>query len=171
MNNLDKIIYDGWIKLKQVHYKGRPYEIVKGHDAVAAIIIDAAKNILLVGQYRVAARQHTFEIPAGILDISGEHRREAMVRELKEETKLDISIDQLHEVSDYYQQIGHCEDTITVFFAQLNTTFDNLKTLINDDDNVEIAQWIPFVTFEEWIHNGRIVDAKTILAYYYIKSL
>ena len=47
------------------------WEIVRRHDATAVLPMTPADEVLLVRQFRPAARQAITEVPAGILDVDG----------------------------------------------------------------------------------------------------
>jgi ADP-ribose pyrophosphatase len=46
----DEVAYNGWLKIIVRHIGNRSYDILKDHDAVAAIITNHANEILLVKQ-------------------------------------------------------------------------------------------------------------------------
>ena len=55
------------------------------HPGAAAMVAFDGRDVVLVGQLRESIRSRTIEIPAGILDVSGETAEECAVRELREE--------------------------------------------------------------------------------------
>ena len=83
------------------------FEKLHGNKADAVVIIATDENgerILLNKEYRLAVGDWVFNFPAGLID-KGETPNEAAVRELKEETGLD-----LYEVTDFigesYSAVG-----------------------------------------------------------------
>lgn len=61
------------------------YYSIKPPDYVAVLAQARDNRIIIVKQYRPAVEDYTFELPSGHID-SGETPRQAIVRELKEET-------------------------------------------------------------------------------------
>jgi ADP-ribose pyrophosphatase len=67
---------------------------------VALHAFDGVDHVLLIRQYRHAARGHVWELPAGLLDVDGEPHWQAAARELAEEVDLvaahwDLLVDEL----------------------------------------------------------------------------
>ena len=60
-------------------------ELLQHLGAVAMIVVDADRQVLLVRQYRIGAGMAMWEIPAGMLE-ENEDPVESAVRELQEET-------------------------------------------------------------------------------------
>ena len=94
-----KDLYDAkYIKLVETYYSKdnfsdahiwvhaeRPNKINAVH------IIALVNNLLVVTkEYRVATQAYVYGLPAGLLDKPGESLKEAITRELKEETGLDL---------------------------------------------------------------------------------
>ena len=84
-------IYDGRVIKLSLHDVRLPdgseakRELVYHPGAVALVAVDADGKLLLVRQYRIAARRVMLEIPAGTLE-AGEPPDVCAVRELQEET-------------------------------------------------------------------------------------
>ena len=62
------------------------WEVIRRVDAAAAIPVTPDGDVLLVRQFRAAARKEIVEIPAGLLDVPGEEPEACVARELLEET-------------------------------------------------------------------------------------
>lgn len=166
---MDKLIYDGWLKLYKREVKDREYEIVKNHDAVSAIVLNEENEILLVRQFRVAVMKETYEIPAGVLDIEGEAIEDCLIRELQEETALDVKKADIKKIVSYKPILGFSASTMNMFLVSINKSdFDTNK--IQDEDVLE-GKWVTFSQFENMVLSGEIIDDKTIMAYFYLKSL
>lgn len=166
---MDKLIYDGWLKLYKREVKDREYEIVKNHDAVSAIVLNEENEILLVRQFRPAVMKETYEIPAGVLDVEGEAIEDCLIRELEEETALNVKKTDVSKIVSYKPILGFSASTMNMFLVNINKgDFDTNK--IQDQDVLE-GKWVSFSTFENMILSGEIIDDKTIMAYFYLKSL
>ncbi|MFT9370345.1 NUDIX hydrolase [Paenibacillus polymyxa] len=133
-------------------------EIVKHPGAVAVLALHEGK-MLVVDQYRQAMGRCEVEIPAGKLE-QGEDPMEAAGRELREETGYTTkSLKLLHS---FYTSPGFADEIIHLYVAE------NLERGEMEPDEDEFLELFE-VTLEEahtLIREGRISDAKTILAVY-----
>ncbi|MNJ50363.1 ADP-ribose pyrophosphatase [compost metagenome] len=133
-------------------------EIVKHPGAVAVLAIHKGR-LLLVDQYRQAMGRCELEIPAGKLE-QGEDPLEAARRELEEETGYRCG--QLTLLHSFYTSPGFADEIIHLYWAE------DLAAGEASPDEDEFLEVIG-ATFEEtqqYIAEGRISDAKTILAAY-----
>ncbi len=162
----DRLAYDGWLKVYKRKIKNREYDVLKDYNAVSAIIVNEFNELLLVKQYRPALMRETLEIPAGVMDNKGESEHESLVRELKEETGLQITPESLVHALDYKPMVGFSNSLMKVFYGKASKV--ELKAgLINDEDVYE-ALWMGLDEVSGKISRGEIQDVKTILAYYYL---
>jgi len=164
----ESIIYDGWLKLYKRRIDGKQYEIIKNYDAVAALVINEKNDVLLVKQYRPSIMKETLEIPAGVIDILGETKEECIVRELKEETGLDILIGNIEKIVSYRPQMGFSASIISIFKVRIKS--EDLKSNLVNDKDVTRVQWVSFDSLKSSIEKGDITDSKTIMSYYYLNS-
>ncbi|GGA22607.1 NUDIX hydrolase [Paenibacillus physcomitrellae] len=133
-------------------------EIVKHPGAVAVLAAHEGK-LLLVDQYRQAMGRCELEIPAGKLE-KGEDPMEAAKRELEEETGYRCGTIRL--LHSFYTSPGFADEIIHLYVAE-NLTEGEVSP--DEDEFLEIYR----VTLEEarqFIAEGRIADAKTLLAVY-----
>ncbi|MCV9948054.1 NUDIX hydrolase [Paenibacillus sp. BT-177] len=133
-------------------------EIVKHPGAVAVLALHEGK-MLVVDQYRQAMGRCEVEIPAGKLE-RGEDPMEAAGRELREETGYTAkSLKLLHS---FYTSPGFADEIIHLYVAE---DLGRGEMEPDEDEFLELFE----VTLEEahtLIREGRISDAKTILAVY-----
>lgn len=165
----DTCIYDGWLKLYKRNINGKNYEVVKNHSAVSAIVINEFDEILLVKQFRPSIMKETLEIPAGLLDIEGEGIEQCLVRELKEETALDIKKEEVEKIVSYKPILGFSASTMHMFKVKVSKNAFNSERI--EDVDVTGGAWVPFKEFENMVMQENIVDDKTIMAYFYLKSM
>lgn len=114
-------------------------------------------QILLLRQYRYAAEQYLYEIPAGRLD-PGESPRDCAVRELREETGCTAST--VEFLFTMFTTPGFTDERIHVFLA---------AGLSRGDTNHEADEFMTVETVTlsralRLIQEGEIKDAKTALA-------
>ena len=164
----DKLLLDSWLKVYQRNIQGRDYDILDNYSAVTALIINEYQEVLLVKQYRPAIMTITCELPAGCLDNQNETPAAAMVRELREETNLDIDQFLLQRLLSYYSALGHSASENTIYYAKILKK--QLKQNDVVDEDVLSAFWMPLAEFEQHIRQGNIRDSKTIISYYHYKT-
>lgn len=164
----DKLIYDGWLKVCKRKVGNKEYDIVKNLSAVSAIVLNEYDEVLLVKQFRPSIMEETLEIPAGVLDVLGEEIEDCLIRELNEETALDVKREQVKKVISYKPILGFSSSTMHLFEVRVKRNDFNAENI--DDADVTDAMWMPFKEFEQLISDGKIIDDKTIMAYFYIRN-
>lgn len=98
------------------------YHAVGQRDYVAIVALTPDGRIPIVRQYRPALEQHTWELPAGMLD-AGETAAACCVRELKEETGLEARA--VHPLGDYAPCTARLSNRIHSFFAEVGAPADD----------------------------------------------
>ncbi|CAG7839883.1 ADP-ribose pyrophosphatase [Clostridium haemolyticum] len=164
----DELVYNGWLKVYNREIEENKYDILKNYDAVSAIVLNQFDEILLVKQFRPAIMQETLEVPAGCVDIHGEKKETCLIRELKEETNLNIEESQINKVIEYKPIMGFSNSTMTIFEVRIKKDLIKTNKICNDD--VTEIIWMNLKEFEESIQNGTIFDGKTVMSYFYLKS-
>src|SRR5277367_189160 len=136
--------------------------IVQHHGSAVMMAVDAKKRILLVRQYRVPARDYLWELPAGRLD-PGETPLQAARRELIEET--GYRAQQWKKLVMFYPSPGFVAEKMTIFLATGLTAGEATPM---DDERIE-TRWFTAKEMKAAIDGGEIVDAKTMLGYFFWK--
>lgn len=138
-------------------------EIVEHPGAVAIIPILDNGKLLVVKQYRTAAHKHLMEIPAGTLEL-GEAPVSCARRELTEET--GYAARQVRKLFSCYLAPGYSTEKIHFFLAShLVPTKPNQA----EDESITV-QAMGLHEALRAIERGRIQDAKTISALYYLAT-
>ena len=137
---------------------GRTYqrEIIEHHGAVAMVPIDEEGNVILVRQYRAAARKRMLEIPAGALE-PDESPIACARRELQEET--GYYPEQLEEMGRFFVAASYTTEVIAVYLAR-DLRPSRLPGDIDED--IEVVK-VPLARALEAVHSGEIDDAKTLI--------
>lgn len=133
-------------------------EIVRHPGAVAVVAI-VDNKLLVVEQYRKPMEQSMVEIPAGKLD-PGEVPIEAAGRELAEETGYRAG--KITPICSVYTSPGFSDELLHLYFA---SDLTKGEAHLDEDEFLE-CEAITLEQAEQYIAEGRIADAKTIMAVY-----
>jgi ADP-ribose pyrophosphatase len=143
---------------------GEPHrrDVVRHPGSVVVLAVDDAKSkrdplILLERQYRHAAAQYLYEIPAGSLD-PGEDPLVGAKRELLEETGYKAK--HWSKLVRYYASPGFLGEWMQIFVAEGLTPGDAEP---EEDEQIELFA-VPLSELLREIDAGRIHDGKTIAA-------
>jgi ADP-ribose pyrophosphatase len=130
-------------------------EIVRHPGGAVVAAINDKHQICLLRQYRYAANDFMWEVPAGKLD-PGEAPLTTAQRELKEES--GVLANQWIELGTIYSTPGFCDEVLYLYLAQ-DLTLTSCAT--QPDEYIEV-HWLPFAKALEWAYDGIIKDAKTV---------
>lgn len=121
---------------------------------------DDDPEVVLIRQYRYAAEQFLFEIPAGRLD-PGESPEQCAARELREETGYRAA--RIERLFTMYTTPGFTDEKIHLFLATDLTAGEAAR------ESDEFMELVPTRLSEAlaMIRKGDIQDAKTALALFY----
>ena len=132
------------------------------HPGASAVVpylddpMSADPRILLIKQYRYAADEFLFEIPAGRLE-PGEEPERCAARELEEETGRTAK--QFRKVFELYTTPGFTDEKIHLFLAW---DLEPGKRSLEPDEFIE-ELILPLSRAVSMVASGKIVDAKTAL--------
>lgn len=135
-----------------------------GASAVVPFLTDpgsADPQILLIKQYRHAAEEFIYEIPAGKLD-GGEDPAVCAARELREETGCTAS--RIDHVYTFYTTPGFTDERIHAFMATGLTRGE----VSHEQDEFMSVETVTLSHALELIKTGELKDAKTALAILYV---
>ena len=134
-------------------------DIVTHPGSVVVLAIDDNRNeprVLLERQYRYAAKQNLWELPAGRID-EGESEVAAAKRELLEET--GYTAKQWKRLTKYYASPGFIDETMAIYLARgLQRGEANLE----DDEAIRV-RFFPVSGAIRMVRTGKIRDGKTII--------
>jgi ADP-ribose pyrophosphatase len=146
----DYVQEPGGVKVRRdlIHHSG----------SVVVLAVDdsrATPRVLLERQYRHAAGDYLWELPAGRID-PGEQELKAAQRELIEET--GYRADHWRRILKFYASPGFVAETMAVYLA----TGLRLGEAEPEEDEIIHKRMVPLPTVISMILKGTIRDAKTI---------
>ncbi|MFF4879741.1 NUDIX domain-containing protein [Micromonospora sp. NPDC000668] len=91
-------------------------DLVRHVGAVAVVALDDAGQVVLIRQYRHPVGRHLWELPAGLMDVSGEELPAAALRELAEEA--DLTAGRIDALVDLHSSPGFTNELVRVYLAR-----------------------------------------------------
>lgn len=132
-------------------------EIVRHPGAAAVLALTEDDKLIVVEQYRAALGKMQAEIPAGKLE-PGENPLETARRELEEET--GWRAERLEPLYAFYTSPGFADEKLYLYAAHELSRGERAP----DEDEFLRVDAITYAQAEQWIREGRISDAKTVIA-------
>lgn len=158
-----RTLYTGRIIRLEVHTVRLPdgrtgeRELIFHPGAVAILAVTNDERMIFVRQYRKALERQTWEIPAGKLE-AGEDPLAAAQRELLEET--GYTAKHWEKLSFFYTAPGFCDEGIHLYQAT-ELSFSHAQP---DADEFVAVHLLTREEAHSAVRDGRIIDAKTLLA-------
>ena len=134
-------------------------EVVEHPGAVAVVALHDDGQVVLVHQYRHPVGMFLYELPAGLLDVSGEAPLEAARRELFEETGLvaaDWSV-----LLDIYTSPGMTDELIRIYLARgISESVDRFQPEAEEITMTVVR--LPLADALGRVQSGRITNAAAV---------
>ena len=159
-----RTVYRGpvfWVTTDQVEEPGGVQvrrDVIRHSGSVVVLAVDdtdTTPRVLLERQYRHAAQDYLWELPAGRID-AGEAELKAAKRELLEETGYTAS--SWRRILKFYASPGFVAETMSVYLA----TGLRAGVAQPEEDEIIYKRMIPLQAALRMVMNGTIRDAKTI---------
>ena len=131
-------------------------EIVRHPGGAAVVALNRQEQVCLLHQYRHAAGGWLWELPAGRLE-TDELPQTTAARELVEEAGLQAG--HWDSLGKTLVSPGFCDEVVYLYLAR------DLTSVPAQPKAHELFEvhWIPFSQALEQVHDGTIIDAKTML--------
>ncbi|KRV49661.1 ADP-ribose pyrophosphatase [Wenjunlia vitaminophila] len=130
----------------------RDYQTHPG--SVAVLALDDEQHVVLVRQYRHPVRQRLWEIPAGLLDVPGEHPLRAAQRELYEEAH--CKADDWRVLVDLYTSPGGCDEAVRIFLARGVSPVEGERfEVAQEEADMELGR-VPLVELTRGVLSGEL---------------
>jgi len=148
------------VKVDEIEYKGtgnKSFRQVAVHPGGAVVLpLKSNGKIVLISQYRYPHNEILLELPAGKLEIN-EDPLLCATRELAEET--GYTSNKITKLGKIYTTPGFCDEVLHIYLAEDLTPGNHARE--EGEEGMEVFE-LTLDEIEEKIHNGKIVDAKTI---------
>jgi ADP-ribose pyrophosphatase len=138
------VVYDGaiWdVRRDSFTYNGASItrEYIDHPGAVAVLAVDDDDRVLLIKQYRHPTGLRGWELPAGLLDVTGENAVIGAQRELAEEA--DVVATDWALLSEFYTTPGGSNEAIRVYLARGVSALPAFERTEEEAD-IEL-RWVP----------------------------
>lgn len=101
-------------------------------DAVAILGITEDEKVVLIRQYRYAIGDYIYELPAGLVD-EGEDIYDTAIREMKEETGLDLTPQKVPFSRGFYSSTGMTDESCAIVFGEVKGTISKAGNEANEE--------------------------------------
>lgn len=121
--------------------------------AAAVVAIDAQDRVLLIQQYRHPIRHRDWEIPAGLLDVTGEDPLQAAQRELAEEA--DLAAADWDPLVSVFTTPGGNDEVVHLFLARRLTPVGTAHAREEEEADIR-TEWVPLDDVVTGVLHGRL---------------
>ncbi|NUJ90022.1 NUDIX hydrolase [Plantibacter sp. MCCC 1A11337] len=135
-------------------------EFVDHTGAVAVLALDADERVLLIQQYRHPIGERDWELPAGLLDITGEDPAVAAGRELEEEA--DLVAGSLQLLTEFYTTPGGSNESIRIYLARDLTATAEAFARAEEEADI-LVEWVPLDDAVAAVLDGRLHNSILML--------
>jgi ADP-ribose pyrophosphatase len=133
-------------------------EVIEHYGAVAVLAMNDANNIVMVYQYRHPVGRRLWELPAGLLDLSGEPPHISAARELKEEAGLEAA--DWRVLVDMVSAPGFSDESVRIYLATGIT--DVGRPDAHDEEADLEVKWFSLDEARRMVLDGEIVNSLAI---------
>ncbi len=136
------------------------WECIRHPGGALVVPVTAAGKLVMIRQYRFAARGYLLEFPAGTLE-PGEEPEETIAREIQEETGYRAKT--WRSLGQFFLAPGYSDEIIYAFLA---TDLEKLALppAQDDDEMIEVVELSP-EELETAIHSGQVPDTRAMSSY------
>lgn len=133
-------------------------EILRHPGAAAILPVTDAGEVVLIRQYRHAAGDYLWEVPAGTRD-GDEPALACAQRELTEET--GFTAEEWTDLGEMLPAPGYASERIHIYVAR---ALGRAAQKLDEDEVIAEVKPVPVPEALRWVSDGTILDAKTVVA-------
>ena len=135
----------------------QPYGYVKRPDGVYVAVVNDKDEILLVRQYRYPIKRLQWEVPGGAISLE-ESLQESAVRELKEETGVEVEVVKLEHLGQWYTSSSLTTEKLDLFWVRVFSEVIITGHHGDADEEISETKFISFSKALKMIDSGEIDD-------------
>ncbi|MDG2306791.1 MAG: NUDIX hydrolase [Candidatus Binatia bacterium] len=133
-------------------------EILRHPGAAAILAVTDSNEIVLIRQYRHAAGEYLWEVPAGTRD-GEEPPLDCARRELSEET--GFTAEEWTDLGEMLPAPGYACERIHLYLAR---GLGRAQQKLDEDEVIAEVRPVPVAEALRWVADGTVIDAKTAVA-------
>lgn len=135
-----------------------PRDYMRHIGAVGVVALDDEGRVVLVRQYRHPVRAYLWELPAGLVDVTGEDAGATALRELAEEA--DLTAGRLDHLVDLHTTPGCSSEMIRLFLA---TELREVPAFERHDEEQDLeVRRVPLAHAVRMIFDGQITNGPAV---------
>jgi ADP-ribose pyrophosphatase len=134
-------------------------EVVEHYGAVAIAAVDEHDQVVLIHQYRHPLGHRVWELPAGLLDVSGEPPATAAARELAEE--VGLAARQWSVLVDVAASPGFTDEVVRVFLAR-DLSPAAREDPVGDEEADLVVRRVAVAEAVRMVLAGEVVNASSV---------
>jgi len=134
-------------------------EVVEHPGAVSVAALDDDDRVVMVHQYRHPLRRRLWELPAGLLDVSGEDPVVTAQRELAEEA--GVGARDWAVLVDVAASPGFTDESVRVYLASGLSEVGRLDGT-GDEEADLVVRWFPLDEAVRMVLAGEVVNAASV---------
>ncbi|WP_248784494.1 MULTISPECIES: NUDIX domain-containing protein [Actinoalloteichus] len=134
-------------------------EVLEHPGAVAVVALDEDDRVVMIHQYRHPIGRRLWELPAGLLDVSGEEPALTAARELAEEVGLAAS--EWSVLVDVAASPGFTDEVVRVYLATGLSEVERLSGT-GDEEADLVPHRVPLAEAVERVFTGEVVNAAAV---------
>jgi ADP-sugar diphosphatase len=140
------------------------YVFIRGK-SVGILVLINRKYMVLTKQFRIPVGKMMYEIPAGMLDESGDFIGVA-AKELEEEIGVKIKKDELKYLTSIFPSAGGCDEEIVIYLNELNLQEEEIEIMKTKTFGEENSDEVITLKIEDFNYENvmKTKDAKLIAA-------
>jgi ADP-ribose pyrophosphatase len=173
-----RVAFDGFMRVEVLYLRHELYngsmsavlerEVVHAPNAVAALLYNPETGkLIFVEQYRPAIDQWILEVASGALDHLGEDEREAMVREVPEETGWFVN--SLDVIAEYYASPGRMSERTVLYYAEVTDKIGDGGGCSAEHEDIRVVEMSPSEAYER-LAKGEIQTPAAIIGIQWFKE-
>jgi 8-oxo-dGTP pyrophosphatase MutT (NUDIX family) len=137
-------------------------EYVQHTGAVAILALDDDGRVLMIEQYRHPVGMTLWELPAGLLDVTGEDPLDAAKRELAEEA--DLRADRWDVLADWFNSPGGMTEALRLYLARGLTPVPDAERHEREAEEKDMAtRWVSLEEAREAVLGGALHNPAAVV--------